>query len=116
MGFTRSSLFIQTDMELIRLDRVERIDLSQFAELGEVTVYHAHGSSVARGVYAIEALLLLKPSALEGAAVRWIRHAWLIHNLVGHPLMQLLALCGWRKAALWIHDTTVPGRSKLRPS
>lgn len=106
--------FIQTDAELIRIDQVTRIDLSNFASKGEIALHHTGGLSVTRGIYAIEALLLLKPSALEGTHVRWIRHAWITHNLLGHPVMQLLALCGLHKAALWIHEVTVPKRDKLR--
>ncbi len=31
-----------------------------------------------------------------------------LHNLVGHPLMELLHLCGLPGAALWAHQITLP--------
>ena len=36
------------------------------------------------------------------------RGAWAVHNLVGHPLMQILAWLGERELALAVHDATVP--------
>lgn len=42
---------------------------------------------------------------------------WLVHNLVGHPLMQFLALLKLYKAAMWVHESTVPrpeGRKAAR--
>ena len=33
---------------------------------------------------------------------------WTIHNLVGHPLSELLFLCGQEKLSNWIHDVTIP--------
>lgn len=57
---------------------------------------------------AIEAVMLTKPSALEGKRLKWAKNAWMLHNLVGHPLMQLLASTGFYGAAIAIHDHTVP--------
>lgn len=31
-----------------------------------------------------------------------------IHNLVGHPLMEIFTLLGLMRLADWIHDTTLP--------
>lgn len=33
---------------------------------------------------------------------------YLLHNLVGHPLMAILEVCGCRKAARWVHQHTLP--------
>lgn len=35
------------------------------------------------------------------------RFAFTMHNLVGHPLMEVFFLLGLRKAADWIHDATL---------
>jgi hypothetical protein len=32
----------------------------------------------------------------------------MIHNIIGHPVMQLLAFFGFYRAAFWVHDKTVP--------
>jgi hypothetical protein len=50
----------------------------------------------------------LCPSYLEGKQLKYVKHAWSIHNLLGHPLMQLLA---WVKLTKWgmkVHDITIP--------
>lgn len=40
--------------------------------------------------------------------LRLAKRAWLVHNLVGHPLMQLLALFGCYRKAFAVHEATVP--------
>jgi hypothetical protein len=62
----------------------------------------------AEGFDAIEAVMALKPSALEGRRLRWHRSAWAFHNLVGHPVLQVLAWLGFKKAAIRFHDYTTP--------
>jgi len=52
--------------------------------------------------------MALRPSLLEGKKLRWAKNKWLMHNLIGHPLMQCFALLGWYQAAFWVHDRTVP--------
>ena len=36
------------------------------------------------------------------------RFKWTLHNVVAHPLSELLYLVGFEKASNWVHDTTVP--------
>lgn len=62
----------------------------------------------ATGNDAIEAVMALKPSALEGRGLKWNKNAWVLHNLVGHPGMQLLAWMGFYKSAIRFHDWTTP--------
>jgi hypothetical protein len=33
---------------------------------------------------------------------------WAIHNIIAHPLMELLGWIGLRRAGNWLHDKTVP--------
>jgi hypothetical protein len=33
---------------------------------------------------------------------------WSLHNLVAHPLSEIVYLVGFERAANWIHDATVP--------
>ena len=33
---------------------------------------------------------------------------WSLHNILGHPLMEIFNLLGFKKAGSWIHDTTMP--------
>jgi len=36
------------------------------------------------------------------------RFKFTIHNIIAHPLMEIFALLGMSKAAIWIHDVTLP--------
>lgn len=62
----------------------------------------------AKGFDAIEAVMALKPSALEGRRLKWHKGAWWVHNMFGHPLMQIMAWLGFKKAAIRFHDYTTP--------
>lgn len=84
------------------------IDTSDIENLCIVVTTTSHGDVEVRGIHALEAVMLFKPSALENRRLRWVRHAWSVHNLVGHPLMQVLAWLRMYRAAMWIHDATVP--------
>ncbi len=93
---------------------VSAVDCSQLASL-TVTLRCRDGDHVAHGNDAIEVVLAVAPSALEGKRLTWVRGQWALHNLVGHPVMQLLAWLRRYRAALWIHDWTVP-RPRSPPS
>jgi hypothetical protein len=36
------------------------------------------------------------------------RFRYTIHNVVGHPLMEIFSLLGMHERATWIHDVTLP--------
>ena len=36
------------------------------------------------------------------------RCQWTLHNVVAHPLGELLYLVGFERAGNWIHDVTIP--------
>jgi hypothetical protein len=89
------------------VDAITSVDCSRLETL-EVTVHHRDGVDVASGLDAIDVVMVTRPSALEGKRLRFVRHAWAVHNLVGHPLMQILVWLGARRLGLAVHDATVP--------
>ena len=93
--------------QLIHVNAITMVDCARIEAL-EVTIHHHEGVTVARGPDAIDALLHLRPSILEGRRLRFARHAWAIHNLLGHPGMQVLTWLGLRALGLALHDATVP--------
>jgi hypothetical protein len=99
--------FLRAGERLVAVSAIVWVDCAR-AETLEVALHHAGGVDVARGPDAIEALMALKPSALEGRRMRFARRAWAVHNLVGHPVMQLLAWMGLRELGLGVHEATVP--------
>lgn len=92
---------------LIPIENVTKIDISS-VEHEEVRIYTAQEIHTAYGFDAIEAVMLFKPSSLEGRRLRWKRNAWAFHNLVGHPIVQIIAWMGFKKQAVRFHDWTTP--------
>jgi len=99
--------FIQAGDVLLNVSAVRRVELGEIDRLRAV-IHHDGGIAVIEGIQVIDALMALKPSALEGRRLRWARHAWAVHNLVGHPLMQFFAFLKMHKFAMAVHDGTVP--------
>ena len=33
---------------------------------------------------------------------------WAVHNLIGHPVMELAYWVGLRRFSAWVHDVTLP--------
>lgn len=100
--------FVKAGDRLIRAEDIENVDMSGI-ERGFVDVVFSGGQRArAHDFDAFEIVMLLKPAGLEGRRLRWVKNAWAFHNLVAHPLMQLMVWMGFRKSALWLHDITVP--------
>lgn len=93
---------------VITRQNVLAIDTSDIENLRVIVTTTSHGDVEVTGIQALEAVMAIKPSALENRRLRWVKHAWSVHNLVGHPLMQLLAWVRMYRAAMWVHDITVP--------
>ena len=43
------------------------------------------------------------------------RLRWAPHNLVGHPLMEVLEILGLTRASRWVHDVTLPSVEQEEP-
>ena len=115
--------FLKAGTELYPVDAVRQVDLSELEEKGTIAIHFVavRGSGtdawtqVLTGIEAIEALETLYPAALEGnRGVRWLRRSWTRHNLLGHPLMEILSRLGFPHLGLRIHDATIPGVDKIR--
>jgi hypothetical protein len=100
-------LVLKAGDTLIPFGDILRVDIPDIER--EVAILHTRqGIFVAEGFDAIEAVMTLKPSALEGKRLKWNRHAWSLHNMIGHPVMQIMAWLGFGRAAVSFHDWTTP--------
>jgi hypothetical protein len=119
--------FIAADEGLIAKDTISYVDTGPLVDKGYISIYHDGWVSRVSGFFALEAVMLLKPGALEGKRLRWPKRVWMFHNVVAHPLMQFLTLagdltkpiapswsCGLYKAAIRLHDATVPTPTGFR--
>ena len=106
--------FFRAGDRLVRLSSVAEVDVARLVDC-RVVVFLVDGSNLElTGPDAIELVLLTKPSALEGRRLKWVRHAWAIHNLFGHPAMQILSFFRQYKLAILLHDATTPGPIGVR--
>ena len=99
--------FLKTGSVLIPTEQVLRADYSDIEQL-RLRVFTSEGEFEIEGIDALESAMLLNPACLEGKRLRWSRYVWAFHNLVGHPLMQILAFAKLYRWAFWVHDKTVP--------
>ena len=101
--------FLRAGSELVPMNRIARVSTGRLAQDGLLTLTDVDGSLYQlSGPDAIEAVLLLKPSQTEGLQLSWQKRAWAVHNLIGHPGMQILAWLGLAKLGIALHDYTVP--------
>ena len=123
--------FIQTDAGPVARSAIGSIDTTTLEKEGFIRIHHTGGVSTASGFFAFDALMQTKPSALEGLRLRHAKGAWVVHNLISHPLMQFIALGAMAvqrvapqrakkmfKLAIAVHEATVPkplGIKQLTP-
>jgi hypothetical protein len=102
-------MFLHVGDRLINEDDISTIFLGHLAKEGFIQIKFRDGRlEVIEGMDAFNLIQELAPQALEGRGAKYVRHAWMIHNLLGHPLMQILSLLGLPRLGIKIHDLTVP--------
>jgi hypothetical protein len=101
--------FLKADNGVFHIDEISSVDTSLLESMYQVTVITKTGHTyIANELNAIELIMQLRPGALEGKRLIYAKNKWLLHNFIGHPLMNIFALCGLYKQAFWIHEVTVP--------
>jgi hypothetical protein len=107
---------VRVGSRLLRWESVREIDIGRLEAIGVVLVYTLENDAPVelRDAEAIDLVMRVAPAILEGKRFRWIRSGWAVHNMVGHPLLQLLAWAGFTRLGLRVHDATIP-RPRCRP-
>jgi len=102
-------MFINCNKKLVNVDEISWIDTVNLTTGGYINMYYKDGErELVEGAKAVEIIMRLCPAALEGRQMKYIRHRWAIHNLIGHPLMQLFSWLGLASLGIRVHDATVP--------
>lgn len=102
-------MFLHYNDKLTNSDTIDWVDFTNLVEQGYIILYRKDGEhDTVWSPQAFNVMMRLCSAALEGKQARHQRHAWAIHNLFGHPLMQLFSWLGCPKFGLAIHDKTVP--------
>jgi hypothetical protein len=108
-------LVLKAGSTLIPFTTVHHVEIDKIDQRVAVIFTHDGERHEAYGFDAVEAVYALKPTAVEGErALKWEEGSWAFHNIVGHPVMQILAWIGFKKAAIWIHDVTAPEARDFR--
>ena len=101
-------MFVHFNGHIHNVKSIKSIDCSQFSKTNQVRVSIEFRQEIVSGQEAVNLLMELCPSVLEGQQAKYHRHAWAIHNLIGHPLMQIFSWLHLPALGLKIHDVTVP--------
>jgi len=99
--------FVKNGTHLIAVDRIEWANYDRIEELILIVGFQDQTIQIT-GIDALESAMALRPSILESKRLDWPKFMWAVHNLIGHPVMQILALFKFYDAAFWVHDVTVP--------
>ena len=113
--------YLRTDEGAVRVEEISYLDAAALEKEGYVVAHYKDMKLRITGFFAIEAVMVLKPSVLEGRRLSWHKNAWFFHNVFVHPAMQFMAAAGgllkpvWPRAsralyrrAIGLHDDTVP--------
>lgn len=108
-------MFLQVKDRLVNVAIIKEIELVDLSK-GWLHLHYTGNrpSELVEGHQAFEIVWRLCPEALEGKALKSVRYTWALHNLVAHPLMQILSWLGWRKTGLALHDGTIPMATNTR--
>lgn len=105
-------MFVHFNGRLVNADTIRQIQYEDLASKGYIRVVFKKDPQerieLVEGPEAFDVVMRLCPGALEGERAEYHRHAWAIHNLLGHPLMQVCSWLGFTQLGLKIHDLTAP--------
>ena len=103
-------MFVKINQKLVNSKHLREIDCSRLESHVEVDVYYFYEQKpdTIAGQPAVDLLMQLNPSIIEGKRLKFIRHAWAFHNLFAHPVLQILSWARLTKLGMKVHDKTVP--------
>lgn len=107
-SYKNSDQFIKCNNFLFKKEDITFIDCNHIESLKIKIKIKSNEEFVIEGITALELIMQIKPSMLEGKRLKWHKNMWLIHNMIGHPLMNVFALFRCYKLAFWIHEITIP--------
>lgn len=105
----RDKMFVHYNNKIVNSKNIKTIMVYELNKYISIGVHYYDGlMEEVQGAEAINLVMRLCPSVVEGMRAKHIKHSWAVHNLIGHPLMQLFIWFRLTKLALWFHDATIP--------
>lgn len=106
-------MFIFYNNKIVNSDFISKIDCEKLFSENYLTINLKDGTEeIVIGTESINIIMRLCPAFLEGKRLKYIRNAWAIHNMVGHPLMQIFSWIGLPSLGIKIHDKSTPNPKK----
>ena len=101
--------FVHYNGKIVNTHDIASISFEELTTKGQILVKRIGViEETVSGIEAVNLIMRLCPEALEGQQLKYLRHRWAIHNLLGHPLMQILSWLHLTRLGLKIHDKTIP--------
>ncbi len=105
-------MFFKIKNKLVKIDKVFQFEFDVLPETKKFyckIVFHDLSTLMVWEQEAIDLAMRFGPHVLEGyPEFKFAKNAWAFHNLIAHPLMQILAFFGLTKLGLRVHDATIP--------
>lgn len=102
-------MFVHYNKKIVNTDTIDYITYNNYVKDNHINVYYQNKDfECVNGMEATNLIMTICPSAIDGARAKHVKHSWAIHNLIGHPLMQILTWLHLTRLAIWVHDHTVP--------
>lgn len=102
-------MFVHYNSKIVDVKIIKTVTCDDLVKYNFVDVHYYDGEmEEVNGAEAINLVMRLCPDILEGMRAKHIKHSWAVHNLLGHPLMQIFIWLRLTKLALWFHDATIP--------
>lgn len=102
-------MFLHYNHKIVNSNIIGWIDCTNYFEDKYIVIfYSSKGSEKVDDPEATNIITKLAPSLLEGERAEYTKYAWTLHNLIGHPMMQIFELLKLNKLSSWAHDVTLP--------
>ncbi len=103
-------MFIHFNNKIWNTDSIKFVNCDEYLERGTVSVHFVHNYQfeIVGGPEALNIIQTLCPAVLEGKRAKYVKNSWAIHNLIGHPLMQVFSWLHLPALGIKIHDATIP--------
>lgn len=102
-------MFVSYNGKVVSTSNIAEIFCAKYISEDYVIVrYHNLDIEFVKGVEALNLIHATCPNVLEGKRGKYKRNAWMIHNLIGHPVMQILCWLGLHTLGIKVHDLTIP--------
>jgi hypothetical protein len=101
-------MFVHFNNNIYNTRTIKSVDCTDYVSKGIIRVHFDYRMEIVSGADALGIIQTLCPAVLEGKEAKYVRHAWAVHNLIGHPLMQIFSWLHLTSLGIKIHDATIP--------